>query len=86
MATGGTAYDSLGVRIEAGDRIMITAWGGNVRLTDVRRTGIVKTVGRVRPVIVWDNTTDQPRGNVRSAALAVLRRDGAPGFEGNRDR
>lgn len=83
MATGGTAYDGLGVRIEVGDHVMITAWGGNVRLTDVRRTGTIKHVGRVRPVIEWDSSTDTPRGNVRSEALGVLRRDGNPGFEGN---
>lgn len=82
--TGGTAYDSLGVRIEAGDRVVVNSWGGNVRLTDVGRTGVVQVVGRVRPVIDWDSKVDQPRGNVRPRNLAVLRRDGAAGLEGNR--
>lgn len=86
MATGGTAIDALGVRMQLGDRIMITAWGGNVRLSDVRRTGTVTGIGRVRPVVAWDSASDTPRGNVRPAMLSVLRRDGAQGFEGNRTR
>jgi hypothetical protein len=86
MSTGGTAFDSLGIRIEAGDRVMINSWGGNVRLTDVGRKGTVQVVGRVRPVITWDRAQDTPRGNVRPRNLAVLRRDGKDGFEGNRSR
>lgn len=75
--------DSLLVTFRIGDNVMINSWGGNVRLTDVGRTGTVVGLGRVRPVIAWDNKTDQPRGNVRPSMLAILRRDGATGLEGN---
>lgn len=75
--------DSHGVDIQVGDTVMITAWGGNVRLTDVRRTGTVTALGRVRPVVEWHAKNDPPRGNVRTANLSVMRRDGAQGFEGN---
>jgi len=75
--------DSLGVLIQPTDRVMINGWGGNVRLTDVRRTGTVITLGSKRPIIEWDSATDTPRGNVRGETLAVLRRDGGQGFEGN---
>ena len=76
--------DTLGVTIQPGDSVMITAWGGNVTLANVRATGIVVKLASKRPVIGWNNPSQAPqRGNVRPEMLSVLRRDGKFGFEGN---
>jgi len=74
--------DNLGVDILVGDRVMVTSWGGRIRLNDVRRVVVVR--GRT------------PRGNLRHDCIApgdlatlppgyvqVMRRDGTRGFEGN---
>jgi hypothetical protein len=78
--------DSLGVKIEIGDRVIINAWGGNVRLTDVGSRGTVNGYGRSRIYVLWDDLADFPAGAVRSDLVAVLRRDGRKGFQGNVDR
>lgn len=75
--------DSLGVKIEQGDRILINSWGGNVRLTDVGSTGTVESFGVSRVRVVWDDLTDFPAGAIRPDLVAVLRRDGKQGLEGN---
>jgi hypothetical protein len=81
--------DCLGVEILPGDTVMVSSWGGNVRLTDVGRSAAVTgftAAGNVR--------LDDARGEgvgfiargtaVRPACLIVARRDGQPGHEGNR--
>lgn len=78
--------DSLGVKIEEGDRVIINAWGGNVRLTDVGSRGTVTGYGRTRVYVLWDDLADFPAGAVRADLIAVLRRDGKQGLEGNVDR
>lgn len=79
--------DTLGVTILIGDTIRITAWGRPVRLTDTGRTAKVigfTPNGRVR----LDSSAYAPdliaRGKaVPSSCLAVARRDGGIGHEGN---
>lgn len=83
-----TLIDSLGVMIQVDDVVIVNAWGSPVRLTDTGRRA--KVVGFTRRGSVILETTDNPadpiaRGNaVRPEYLGVARRDGAPGFEGNR--
>lgn len=85
-----TATDSHGVTILPGDHVMVTSWGSPVRLTD---TGRVATVHGFTPrgnVILAPNGVHDwdpiARGRaVPGTYLTVVRRDGAPGFEGNRD-
>lgn len=78
--------DNLGVVIQPGDRIIINAWGGNVRLTDVGSRGTVEGFSPTRVRVVWDGMTDLPAGVIRPDTIAVLRRDGRDGLQGNVDR
>ena len=80
--------DTLGVEFRVGDVVTVTAWGHPVRLVDTGRTATVTgftASGRVK----LDDPVSDPiaRGRaVPGSCLAVARRDGATGHEGNRDR
>jgi hypothetical protein len=81
--------DCLGVVILRGDIVRVTSWGHPVRLTDTGRVARVLGVNsRGRIVLVREGATDPDpiaRGRaVDPGMLAVARRDGQPGHEGNR--
>lgn len=78
-----TFRDGHGVTIETGDRVLITGWGGGVRLDDVRVAGTVTGFARTRITVAWDKTYDPPKPNIDPAFVSVCRRDGTPGFQGN---
>jgi hypothetical protein len=75
--------DNLGVVLVVGDRIMITAWGNNVRKLDVQQVGTVTGWSRTRVKVTWDATDDAPWKAILPELVQVLRRDGKDGFEGN---
>lgn len=80
--------DTLGVPVEIGDTVRVTSWGAPVRLTDTGRLATVAGFSRTGNIVL-DEGTDEPdpiaRGrSVRPGYLAVQRRDGQPGHEGNR--
>lgn len=82
--------DTLGVEIEAGDVVTVTAWGDPIRLIDTGRRALVDgftTRGNVRlsAITVLDAADPIARGRaVSPGMLAVARCDGTPGHEGNR--
>lgn len=78
-----TFRDGLGVAIEVGDRVIITAWGDGPRLADVRTKGTVTGFARTRLIVSWDAEQNGPIGNIHPAYVTVARRDGEPGFQGN---
>ncbi len=83
-ATTTGVTDRLNVPINVGDTVMVTAWGGHVRLTDVRESFRVTGITARRNLM---HDTDVANGRaIGPGYVIVLRRDGAPGFEGNRDR
>lgn len=81
--------DTLGVRIMVGDVVTITAWGAPVRLIDTGRRAQITGVNRAGNLILdsapfGDAHDPIARGRaVRPGYVAVARRDGAPGHEGN---
>lgn len=79
--------DTLGVRIMVGDTVRVTSWGAPIRLADVGRTAQVRGVTRRRRLILADTDPVDPiarGGAVSPGCVAVARRDGTPGHEGNR--
>ena len=80
--------DSLGAEFRIGDRVIVNAWGGNVRLIDTGKRATVVGFTPRRNVILADcDDAHDPiaRGAaVRPGYLGILRRDGEPGYEGNR--
>jgi hypothetical protein len=78
-----TFTDSLGVDIEATDTVFVNGWGYGARLIDTGIRSRVVRFSRTRVVII--DSENQERA-VGPSNLAVLRRDGATGFEGNRHR
>lgn len=79
--------DALGVTIEPGDTVMVIAYGAPVRLIDTGRRAAVLGFTRTGNVQLEDITYPHnpiARGlAVRPGTLAVARRDGNPGHEGN---
>ena len=78
--------DALGVEINVGDLVRVTAWGAPVRLTDTGRTAKVTGFSRTGNVVLSDREDFDPIANgrsVRPGYLAVQRRDGEAGHEGN---
>lgn len=80
--------DALGVTIRVGDSVLITSYGYAARLIDTGRT--VKVTGFTSAGNVAHNGGSNgadPVANgraIRPACVAVLRRDGRKGLEGNR--
>ena len=86
-ATDRTVRDALGVPMEVGDTVRVTAWGAPVRLIDTGRIATVAGFSRSGNVVL-DEGPNEPdpiaRGrSVRPGCLAVMRRDGQAGLEGN---
>ena len=78
--------DSMGAEFRVGDRVIVKAWGGNVRLIDTGKRATVTGFTPRRNIILDSDDTHDPiaRGAaVRPGYLGVLRRDGLPGYEGN---
>ena len=79
--------DALGVTIELGDLVRVIHWGAPVRLVDTGRTAHVGGFTAHGNVILAGHNTDRDpiaRGRaVSPGMLAVARRDGVPGHEGN---
>lgn len=84
-----TPTDTLGVPVGIGDTVTVTSWGAPVRLVDTGRKAKVVGFTRTGNVVLED--LDHPhdpiaRGRaVRPGYLAVARRDGLPGHEGNKE-
>jgi hypothetical protein len=79
--------DGLGVEFRIGDRVIVNAWGGNVRLIDTGKRAAVTGITARRNLLIDSDDAHDPiarGGSVRPGYLGVLRRDGEPGFEGNR--
>jgi len=83
MSSSQHSTDVLGVTIRATDRVTVTSYGSGARLVDCGTQSIIHKFGRVRLVI---NDCDGNARAVHPRSLAVLRRDGASGLEGNRGR
>ena len=81
--------DALGVEIRTGDTVMVTSWGAQVRLMDTGKN--VKVLGltprgKVRLSALANPYESVAMGrSVHGHFLSVLRRDGRPGFEGNKE-
>jgi hypothetical protein len=80
------SLDTLGVFILPGDTVRVIAWGAPVRVTDVG--AVARVVGFTRAGNVRLDCGSNPDPIARGRAvspgyLAVARRDGAPGHEGN---
>ena len=73
--------DSLGVEIILTDVVYVNGWGDGARLVDTGIRTSVQRFNRKRVVIL--DSDGQPRA-VSPSNLAVMRRDGYQGFEGNR--
>jgi NAD-dependent DNA ligase len=75
--------DALGVEIEIGDLVKVTArgWGAPQIGTAVAK---VLKVNKTRIVIEPTTATYCGQPSVRSECVQVLRRDGTTGWEGNR--
>lgn len=80
-----TIRDTLGVPIHVYDRVTVTAWGHPIRLADTGRTAVVVGFTAHRNVkLAADGDDPIARGRaVSPGCLAVTRRDGQPGYEGN---
>mgnify|MGYP001589110824 CR=1 FL=1 len=79
--------DCLGVRICVDDTVTVISWGAPVRLVDTGRMARVAYFTRAGNVgLDQNNELDKiARGlAVNPRHLAVARRDGKPGHEGNR--
>jgi hypothetical protein len=74
-----TATDALGVTLRVGDTVTVLHWGGNVRLSDCGRRAVLRGWNRANFLIL-----DGFDKGVPTHAVAVARRDGLPGHEGNR--
>lgn len=80
MATGHmTRTDALGVTFAPGERVTVIHWG-TARLNDVGIRGVVGKINRVNVVVIADDG-DEVIANPRE--VAVARRDGQAGHEGN---
>lgn len=80
--------DTLGVSILIGDTVIVTGWGWAARLGDTGRRAPVTGVTAAGNIVV-DSSAYAPdligRGRaLNPATVAVARRDGTPGLEGNR--
>lgn len=88
MTTTTTVTDALGATIQRGDTVTVIAWGAPVRLIDTGRRARVVNFTPAGNVILADThhpTDPIARGRAVSPGyLAVARRDGKPGHEGNR--
>jgi hypothetical protein len=86
-ATDRVVLDTLGVQMEVGDLVRVTSWGAPVRLIDTGRIATVAGFSRTGNVVLDEGPDEQDpiaRGrSVRPGHLAVMRRDGQEGFEGN---
>lgn len=80
------ARDTFGVQIQPGDVVTVIAYGAPVRLVDTGRRATVTGFTHLGNVVLDDPHSDPiARGRaVRPGLLAVARRDGAQGHEGNR--
>lgn len=80
--------DTLGVEIRPGDTVTVTAYGAPIRLTDTGRRATVAGFTRAGNVVLFGGARNpDPIANGRAVSpgcLAVARRDGEPGHEGNR--
>ncbi len=80
--------DTLGVVLRTGDNVTVTAWGDSVRLSDTGRRATVTGFTRAGNVCLSAHDTPLDpiaRGRaVSPGCLAVARRDGESGHEGNR--
>jgi hypothetical protein len=83
MSSSQHSTDVLGVTIEPTDRVTVTSYGSGARLVDCGTQSIIRKFGRVRLVI---NDCDGNARAVHPRSLAVLRRDGESGLEGNLGR
>lgn len=79
--------DNFGVEIVPGDTVTVIAWGAPVRLIDTgRRAKVAGLTARGNVILGAQDNDHDPiaRGlSVRPGYLAVARRDGAMGHEGN---
>jgi hypothetical protein len=75
-----THRDRLGVEINANDTVLVIAWGV-ARLVDTGTKSRIVKINRKRIVIIDSDGYDR---SVSPSELAVLRRDGENGLEGNR--
>jgi hypothetical protein len=80
--------DTLGVTIRPGDTVIVTAWGAPVRLCDTGRKAKVAGFTRAGNVVLFpERPAYDAIANGRAVSpgmLAVARRDGGNGYEGNR--
>lgn len=89
MSTTGYT-DSLGTDILIGDTVVIASWGAPVRLCDTGRRAVVTGVNRAGNLVLDSaagGNAHDPIANgkgVRPGHCIVARRDGEPGYEGNR--
>lgn len=86
-STATAPTDSLGVIIEIGDTIIINAWGAPVRIIDTGKRAKVLEITPRGNLVLDDSDYSEGIANgrsVRPGYVGVARRDGLPGFEGNR--
>lgn len=79
--------DSLGTEFRVGDRVIVNAWGGSVRLVDTGKRAVVVGITKRGNIILDCGDHPDPIANgrsVRPGYLGILRRDGSGGYEGNR--
>ena len=74
--------DTLGVEILPVDTVTVTAYGCGGRVADCGRLAAVAGFGRSRVIIEF---TDGEKRAIGPGCLAVRRRDGKKGHEGNRE-
>ena len=77
-----TAKDALGVEIQVGDTVTVVHYGYSARLMDTGRRVTVTGFTRAGNVTHDDPKVANGRA-LRPGCLAVARRDGEPGHEGN---
>lgn len=77
-----TITDGLGVEILIGDIVTIIGWGWNVRLSDVGHKTTITGITWARNL--QHDTDDADGYTLHPSCVAVARRDGKPGHEGNR--
>lgn len=75
--------DTLGVEIRVGDTVRVIGYGYGIRLTDTGLT--TKVTGFTHKGNVVHDGAPRDGKPLNTACLAVLRRDGYMGLEGNRD-
>lgn len=74
--------DILGVEIKVGDTVRVTSWGGRIRLVDCGSTTVV--TGFTGKGYLTHNDPQVAHGRaLYPHNVAVQRRDGKPGHEGN---